>query len=120
MLRSEAKLDALAHPDPDQTFSYKRGPNGEILAEEQDEIPKDKEEGYGKWRWEMEMRFVRGEDGDFDYGRVDESEQYDDRGIEEQEAEERWFDEEESIFVNEEGLGVRSKELQGETGVQDF
>lgn len=121
MLRSEAKLDALAHPDPNQTFSYRRGANGEILAEEKDEVPKDKEEGYARWKWEMEMRFVRGGDGDFDYKKVDESEEYDDRGVEELEAEERWFDEEESNFVNEEGVR-RSKgiELQGETGVQDF
>lgn len=121
MLRSEAKLDALAHPDPAQTFSYRRGANGEILAEEQDEVPKDKDEGYARWKWEMEMRFVRGSDGDFEYGKVDGSEEYDDRGTEEQEAEERWFDEEESAFVNEEGLRrSKSRELQGETGVQDF
>lgn len=67
------------------------------------------------------MRFVRGRDADFDYGMVDESEEYDDRGVEEQEAEERWFDEEESTFVNVEGVRrSKSRELQGETGVQDF
>lgn len=122
LLRSEAKLDALAHPDPDQTFSYRRGPNGEILAEEQDEVPTSKEEGYARWKWEMEMRFVRGGDGDFEYGKVDGSEDYDDRGVEEQEAEEKWFDEEEAMFVTEEGGLTRSKsrELRGETGVQDF
>jgi Coiled-coil domain containing protein (DUF2052) len=69
----------------------------------------------------MEMRFVRGADGDFDYRLVDESEEYDDRGVEEQEAEERWFDEEESNFVNDQGLRrSRSPKLQGETGIQDF
>ncbi|ERF69109.1 hypothetical protein EPUS_01065 [Endocarpon pusillum Z07020] len=121
LLRSEAKLNALAHPDPNQTFSYRRGPDGEILAEEKDEVPKDKEEGYAKWKWEMEMRFVRGGDADFEYEKVDESEEYDDRGVEEQEAEEKWFDEEESNFVNEEGLRrSKSRELQGETGIQDF
>lgn len=116
MLRSEAKLDALTHPS--STFNYRRGPNGEILAEEQDEVPKDKEEGYERWKWEMEIRFVKGGDGDFDYGEVDGSEEYDDWGTEE---EERWFDEEESNFVNEEGVRrSKSRELQGETGVQDF
>ncbi|KAF7503491.1 hypothetical protein GJ744_003682 [Endocarpon pusillum] len=121
LLRSEAKLNALAHPDPNQTFSYRRGPDGEILAEEKDEVPKDKEEGYVRWKWEMEMRFVRGGDTDFEYEKVDASEEYDDRGVEEQEAEEKWFDEEESHFVNEEGLRrSKSRELQGETGVQDF
>jgi len=69
----------------------------------------------------MEMRFVRGADGDFDYETVDESEEYDDRGVEEQEAEERWFDEEESNFLNDQGVRrSRSPELQGETGFQDF
>lgn len=121
LLRSEAKLDALAHPDPKQSFSYRRGPNGEILAEERDEVPSNKEEGYTRWKWEMEMRFVRGGDMDFEYEKVDESEEYDDLGVEEQEAEERWFDEEEARFVTEEGLtNSKSRELRGETGVQDF
>lgn len=122
LLRSEAKLDALAHPDPNQTFNYRRGPGGEILAEEQDEVPGDKQEGYQRWRGEMELRFMRGGDGDFDYAAVDGSEEYDDWGVEEREAEERWFDEEEAKFVEEEGLITRSKsrDLDGETGVQDF
>ncbi len=111
----------MAHPDPNQTFSYWLGPNGEILAEEHDEVPKDKEEGSARWKWAMEMRFVRGRDTYFDYRKVDESEEYDDRGAEEQEAEERWFDEEESSFVDEEGVRrSKSKDLQGQTGVQDF
>jgi Coiled-coil domain containing protein (DUF2052) len=123
LLRSEAKLDALAHPDPNQTFTYRRGPNGEILAEEKDEVPRDKEEGYARWKWEMEMRFVRGGDGEFDYESVDGREEFDDRGVEEREQEEKWFDEEEARFVDEEGAVRRrskSRELQGETGVQDF
>lgn len=121
MLRSEAKLDALAHPDPGQTFSYRRGANGEILAEEQDEIPSNKEEGYASWKYEMTMRFVKGADGDFEYEKVDASEEYDDRGTEEQDAEEKWFDKQESDFLDEEGVRrVKSTELQGETGVQDF
>jgi Coiled-coil domain containing protein (DUF2052) len=69
----------------------------------------------------MQMRFVRGADGEFDYKTVDESEEYDDRGVEEQEAEEKWFDEEESDFVNDQGMRrSTSMELRGETGVQDF
>ena len=85
-------------------------------------MPRDKAEGYQRWKWEMEMRFVRGWDRNFDYEIVDGTEEYDDRGVEEQEAEERWFDEEEARFVDEEGSirRSRSKELEGETGVQDF
>ena len=122
LYRSEAKLDALQHPDPNSVFTYKRGSDGEILAEDKDEVPKDKEEGYARWKWEMERRFVRGGDQDFDYRAVDESDDYDDHALEIQEAEERYFDQEEPTFVT--GVdGVersQSQELQGETGVQDF
>jgi Coiled-coil domain containing protein (DUF2052) len=122
LLRLEAKLDALAHPDPNQMFSYKRGANGEILAEERDEVPADMEEGIRRWRWEMEMRFVRGGDAEFECEKVDESEEFDDRGVEERDEEEKWFDEEESKFVDKNGDVRRStsRELEGETGIQDF
>ena len=43
-----------------------------------DEVPKSKEEGWARWKFEMEMRFVRGEDADFDYKTVDEDESLDD------------------------------------------
>ncbi|KAL4872438.1 hypothetical protein BDV12DRAFT_143312 [Aspergillus spectabilis] len=117
LLRSEAKMDALSHPDPHAMFSYARGPNGEILAEDRDEIPKSKEDGEKAWRWEMTMRFLRGEDDDFDYTGVDGNEEYDDLS----EEQERYFDDEEPEWLVEESEGndVTSR-LQGETGVQDF
>lgn len=118
LLRSEAKIEALAHPDPNATFSYRRGPQGEVLAEEKDEIPVDKEEGQKRWRWEMEMRFLRGGDDDFEYEDVDESEKYDDRGEEEREAEEKYFAEEKPEWVTEDDQKATS--LQGETGIQDY
>jgi hypothetical protein len=102
-------------------FSYSRGTNGEILVEERDEVPTDREDGFARWRWEMEMRFVRGGDGDFDYETVDGMEEYDDREIEETEAEESWFDQEEALFVDKQGArSLQGGELQGETGIQDF
>lgn len=115
-------MAALRNPDAHSLFTYKRGPNGEILAEEKDEVPVNKEEGFQRWRWEMEMRFVRGADDDFDYKPVDESDEYDDRAREEQEAEEAYFDQEEPQFVmGDEGIRKsNSKELEGETGIQDF
>ncbi|KAL9106618.1 MAG: hypothetical protein Q9227_008401 [Pyrenula ochraceoflavens] len=118
LLRSEAKLDALAHPDPNATFAYRRGPNGEILAEEEGEVPRDKEEGRKRWEYEMRKRFVRGADGDFDYKRVDEGEEFDDWGEEERGALEEWLEGEEPRWVDEEGKEKR--ELEGETGIQDF
>lgn len=103
-------------------FTYKRGPNGEILAEDRDEVPASKEEGLARWRWEMEARFLRGGDDDFDYESVDKNPEYDDRAIEEREAEDRYFDQEEPEFVEGEEAVPRSENraLEGETGIQDF
>ncbi|KNG87971.1 hypothetical protein ANOM_004564 [Aspergillus nomiae NRRL 13137] len=117
LYRSEAKMEALSHPDPNAMFSYSRGPNGEILAEDKDEIPTSKEEGKKIWQWEMGLRFIRGEDHDFDYATVDENDDYDDWN----EEQERYFDDEEPEWIVEgtSGGDVRSR-LQGETGVQDF
>ncbi|KAJ9637579.1 hypothetical protein H2204_004728 [Knufia peltigerae] len=125
LYRSEAKLDALRHPDPNSIFTYKRGPHGEILAEERDEVPANKEDGQARWRWEMETRFMRGGDDDFDYSTVDDNPDYDDRAIEEQDAEDRYFDAQEPEFLVESDQGSsqsqgRGRELQGETGIQDF
>ncbi|KUL92158.1 hypothetical protein ZTR_02522 [Talaromyces verruculosus] len=114
LLRSEAKMDALAHPDPNAMLSYRRGPNGEIVAEDKDDIPANKEEGEQRWRWEMEMRFLKGADYDFDYETVDENDEYDDWN----EEQERYFDEEEPewIFDKEEG-NIQKEKPTGETVV---
>lgn len=106
-------------------MTYKRGTDGEILAEEKDEVPANKEEGMQRWRKEMELRFLRGQDGDFDYRSVDESEEYDDRGVEEREEEEKWFAKEEPEWMVDEDNdhdndGSVDAHLKGETGVQDY
>lgn len=106
-------------------MTYKRGTDGEILAEEKDEVPANKEEGMQRWRKEMELRFLRGQDGDFDYSSVDESEEYDDRGVEEREEEEKWFAKEEPEWMVDEDHdhdhdGSVDARLKGETGVQDY
>ncbi|RDW72438.1 uncharacterized protein DSM5745_07610 [Aspergillus mulundensis] len=117
LLRSEAKMDALSHPDPHALFTYARGPNGEILAEDRDEIPPSKEEGEKAWRFEMTMRFLRGEDDDFDYTEVDGNEELDDAS----EEQEKYFDDEEPEWVIEgQGNGDVRERLTGETGIQDF
>ncbi|MCJ1307970.1 hypothetical protein MMC25_001620 [Agyrium rufum] len=121
LYRSEAKVAALANPAQTTLFQYRRGPNGEILAEEKGDVPKNKEEGWIRWRMEMEMRFLRGGDEDFEYGDVDQSEKFDDWGLEEREAEEKWFEEEEPQWVEGNEVGVKGEEsLEGQTGVQDF
>ena len=119
--RSEAKVQALANPSNASLMIYRRGEGGEIIAEEKDEIPKDKEEGLDRWRKQMELMFLRGDDPDFDYANVDDSEEYDDRGIEEREAEENWFDREEPEWTTHGSESSSSTHmLTGETGVQDF
>lgn len=116
-MRSEAKMDALAHPDPNAMLSYTRGPNGEILAEDRDDIPASKEEGEKQWQWEMGLRFMRGDDPDFEYATVDQNEDYDDLS----EQQDKYFEDEEPEW---EVDGLRGEDaraqLQGETGIQDF
>ncbi len=121
--RSEAKMEALANSDSSLALIYRRGPNGEIIAEDPDEIPLNKEDGQRRWRDAMEHRFVRGEDSDFRYATVDDSETYDDRGIEEREEEEWYFAEEEPEWILDGarlGQGVAPTKPEGETGIQDF
>ncbi|KAJ5948837.1 hypothetical protein N7454_002144 [Penicillium verhagenii] len=118
LLRSEAKMDALAHPDPHSMLNYTRGPNGEILAEDRDDIPSSKEEGEKQWQWEMGLRFMRGDDDDFDYATVDKNEEYDDLS----ELQDEYFEDEEPEWVvGDEIQGDNARaQLQGETGIQDF
>ncbi|KAK4690144.1 hypothetical protein P7C71_g6580, partial [Lecanoromycetidae sp. Uapishka_2] len=120
--RSEAKIDALAHPDHAASMRYRRDDCGEIVAEEKDDVPINKEDGVRRWRREMEMRFLRGDDVDFDYKMVDDGEQYDDRAIEEREEEERYFENEEPAWATAEGLNgsLDPEALTGQTGVQDY
>jgi len=120
--RSEAKLHALANPDHAASTRYRRDDQGEIIAEEKDEVPPSKEEGEQKWSKEMELRFLRGDDIDFDYQTVDENEEYDDRAAQEREEQEKYFEAEEPrwrTFCTEEDSGF-DRQLVGQTGIQDF
>lgn len=126
--RSEAKLAALhsqgtgekqslsSSEDSVPFVSYARGPNGEVLPEDLDEIPSSKEEGFERWKFGMTIKFLKGEDPDFDYKEIDESNEWDD--IEHTEEEEKWFDDEEPKWVIEEDPTVET--VGGETGIQDF
>jgi hypothetical protein len=115
LMRAEAKLNALSNPDPNATFQYKRGPSGEIFAEEQDEVPQSKKEGFKRWKYEMEMRFLKGDDDDFDYNAVDKSEAFDDKAEEERMEMDEYLADEEPSFALEAG-----QQPQGETGIQDY
>ncbi|KAK0655119.1 coiled-coil domain-containing protein-domain-containing protein [Cercophora newfieldiana] len=93
---------------------------------EVEDLPPPKTKVQGRERWEafLRERFVRGEDEDFEYRRVDLEEEYD--VLERIEKEEAWFDEETPEWVGEDGEGDGERMerpervLVGETGVQDF
>ncbi|KAH0556994.1 hypothetical protein GP486_005216 [Trichoglossum hirsutum] len=121
LMRSEAKLAALANPSS-AAITYSRGPNGEIYPEDPEDVPQNKAEGIQRWQREMTQRFLRGEDDDFDYKNVDENDEWDDKVQEEREEQERWFAEEEPSWIlgENEGSGNEKMTVKGETGVQDF
>lgn len=102
-----------------------------------DEQPATKEEGHAVWDAFLRERFVRGEDDDFDYGKVDENEDLD--SLEQMDREEAYFDEEEPEWADDSDLDEtntglsaddgdmaerqrtkRERILLGQTGVQDF
>ena len=115
--RSEAKVDALKNPDHAAQMRYRRGDQGQIVSEERDEMPLTKAEGIERWHKEMQLRFLRGEDGDFDYAAVDDNEELDDQSTMEREKQDAWFDEEEPGWAQQDHA---HNELTGQTGVQDF
>lgn len=115
--RAEAKKEALRQPHPHSLFTYGRGPNGEILEEDKDEKPMNKEEGKAWWVDEMTQRFLRGDDDDFDYKKVDANDRYNDPE-EERDIQDAWFESMGSDFDSD-GEG-KEKVLTGETGVQDY
>ena len=67
------------------------GPAG--VDDSWDQPASTKEEGLELWREYLAERFVRGEDGDFDYGAVDGNDEYDE--LARRDAEDAWFDDEE-------------------------
>jgi len=115
--RAEAKKDALAQPDPYSLFTYHRGPLGQIVAEDKDDVPMTKEEGRAWWVDEMTQRFLRGGDEDFEYAKIDHSPAYDDPEWE-RDLQDAWFESMESDFDSD-GEG-KEKILVGETGIQDY
>ena len=84
-----------------------------------------KAEGQDIWRRQLELRFVNGDDGEFDYEEmVDGNEELDDRETAEREKQDEWFDDEDASW-NEENTtgandGVGEVAVRGQTGVQDF
>lgn len=117
LMRAEAKKDALSQPNPMSLFIYNRGPQGQIVEEDKDDIPMTKEEGRAWWIDEMTQRFLRGGDDDFEYNKVDGNVTYD-HPEQERDLQEAWFESMESDFDSD-GEG-KEKVLTGETGIQDY
>ncbi|PNS17968.1 hypothetical protein CAC42_3927 [Sphaceloma murrayae] len=115
LTRAEAKIHALANPDPNSPLVYRRDAGGTIVAVDQNEEdrPRTKQQGQQKWREVMEQRFLRGEDYEFNYAAIDNNVDYDDREEETRQVEDAYFAEQ-----VEEYLGDGSPAAQ--TGVQDF
>ena len=115
LVRSEAKMEALRHPDPDSPTVYMRADDGSVTGVEQDadERPRGKTEGWERWKDVMGLRFVRGGDEDFDYATVDGNEDFDDRDEIDRGHLERYLGSEDAQFVSD-------GKLEGETGVQDY
>ncbi|KAK4443719.1 coiled-coil domain-containing protein-domain-containing protein [Podospora aff. communis PSN243] len=129
LLRGEERLAKLSREEEargsgsqSQAPSSACAPAGVVSV---DDLPPPKTKSQGREQWEafLRERFVRGEDEDFEYVRVDMEEEYD--VLERTEREEAWFDEETPEWVGEDGeeggKGERPERiLTGETGVQDF
>lgn len=96
-------------------MTYSRAPDGSITAVEQDEGERAQgaEDGWEKWTDAMGLRFVRGDDVDFEYATVDGNDEYNDRAQEEQKHLESYLNEEEEQFMGE-------GRPTGQTGVQDY
>lgn len=94
--------------------SYSRGEDGEVLPEDPDEIPESKEDGLERWKFAMTLKFLKGEDPDFDYTDVDANGEWD--VIESKEEEDRWFDDEEPEWDGKDAEEVK----RSETGIQDY
>ena len=127
LMRSEAKIAALK-----ATLTGENGGKGEdsTASQQVDGIslaavsvdydngiePITKEEGQELWNEYLTERFVRGEDLDFDYSKVDDDENLD--AMERQDEQDAWFDDEEAAWASDSGNDARV--LHGETGIQDF
>ena len=113
--RSEAKLGALKTPDLKTPVAYQRAADGSITAVERElgQRAQNKEDGLERWRSAMRLRFIEGNDSDFDYALLDNDDALDDRAEEERTQLEEYLGAEEEQFV---GVG----EPEAQTGVQDF
>lgn len=99
---------AKADSSRDRTVNnHVRGAQGNDSEE-----PSNREEGLELWQSLMSQRFVNGEDTDFEYHEVDDSDEYDDLAELSRAEEDQYYHQEQPSFTKE--------EPSGETGIQDF
>jgi hypothetical protein len=114
LLRSEAKVHELQHPNRDNPLVYSQGTEGSIIGIEEDieDRAQSKDDGWKKWKEEMGLRFMWGKDDDFDYATVDENDDFDDQAEEDRQSLEE--------YLQDVGADFNGEGLEGETGVQDY
>ena len=96
LLRGEtrlAEMDPSEPQDSNNNSADTAARTGPGVDESWEQPASTKEEGLGLWREYLAERFVRGGDGDFDYGGVDGNDEYDE--LARRDAEDAWFDDEE-------------------------
>lgn len=108
-IRPGAEADAISSSSP-MSVARQRLKGGEPW----DQDVSDKNQGLELWKEYLCDRFIRGDDEEFDYTRVDSNEDLD--VLARADAEDEWFDQEEPSWHEEQG----EASLQGETGVQDY
>ena len=102
------------------------------LAAEMALPAKTKDGGREQWEAYLRDRFIRGEDDDFEYSRIDNDDEFD--VLERQDEEEAWFDADDPSWATDDADSSRpgssdqdkakkgpiERILNGETGIQDF
>ncbi|KAF2970547.1 hypothetical protein GQX73_g3033 [Xylaria multiplex] len=128
--RSRSSSRTRWHPEPNSVCETEM--NWEELEAlethdlEKRSAPQTAEEGRTRWDEFLRLRFVTGNDEDFDYRMVDEDDEYD--ALERREQEDAWFDNEDPGWAGEsdydDEIETKGKDVErpltGETGVQDF
>lgn len=121
LLRGENKLAELASAKEVTTSVYSNRSTVSVNSTPEnrwDAPANDKQQGLDLWQAFLEDRFVMGRDDEFDYEKVDKDEELD---VWEREGdEERWFEDEEPSWTEENGNNGKREERKGETGVQDY
>ncbi|KAK9235260.1 coiled-coil domain-containing protein-domain-containing protein [Lipomyces kononenkoae] len=124
LMRAERRLEMENVKRAGETLRQDLGESA--LAELEDNDITSREEGERQWQYLMTLRFLEGQDTDFDYDEVDFDEQWDDLAQLARDREDEYFDAEEPKWYEDDDRGdsmdykSNGHTLKGQTGVQDF